>query len=177
MDTSHRSLLPFIVKKSEEFHIAEAHARVDMHGKKFDDALVYEYEYNYIKIFLECFCSCLFQGSTDNINFFDNIEWLGDQVDNHNQLLYFKDHIMPYLMDTAPEPMKESLRAMFDAITAAEKQTNLWWDDNGAAIANTKAFYKTIENSRSACTIPMDKIEKYVFYHFVKFFVHRDSIF
>jgi hypothetical protein len=167
--------------KSEAFHLKEAESRLDLQGNKLDEKVVYDYCYNYIAIFLK-----LFEENSPVETFFEGIKDLGDEEMNHNQLLYFKLHIMPYLIDGAPEEILPSLKAMDSAIQAAETQTNLWYEfdehrnyKSNEVTAKTERprFLETIEYSIDVCdaTISFEDVEKYVFYYFTTAFIESDS--
>lgn len=133
----------------ETFHEKEADARVDMAGTPLHEYLIEGYEYNYIREFLECF-------ETDKNGVFDSIVNLGNEAGNHNQLLYFCTHIMPYLIKDAPDHLHSYLVALADACETSYDQTEMWneWDDEDEITKDMEEivmYAEEIQGYKDAC--------------------------
>jgi hypothetical protein len=148
-----------LASKTESFHIKEEETRRDMGGEPLHEDLIYGYEYNYIREFLDCF-SCKHE-----LNFFDMLDRLGDEAGNHNQLLYFCKHIMPYLIKDAPEHLQRYFRVIKDACETAYRQTEMWneWDENRKVTPKTKevvVFSRFMDKVKDECKeAPWEEIQ------------------
>lgn len=147
-----------LVSKLDAFHEKEADTRVDMAGTPLREYLIEGYEYNYIREFLECF-------QTDMDGCFESLADMGNEAGNHNQLLYFCRHIMPYMMKDAPGPLQQYFRALKDVCDTAYNQTEMWneWDDEceiSQDMEEIVMYAQDIDQAKDTCAeAPWEEIE------------------
>lgn len=147
-----------LASQIEAFHEKEGDSRVDMGGTPLHDHLIEGYEYDYIREFIDCF-------NVDKDGFFTSIGDLGDEAGNHNQLLYFCKHIMPYLMKDSPGNLKDYFRAIDYACQAGHEQTEMWneWDEDVKITADTEeviAYVNRLEEAKDECAdAPWEDVE------------------
>ena len=147
-----------LTSQIEVFHKKEGELRADMCGKPLHEHLIDGYEYDYIREFLDCF-------NVDKDRFFASLSDLGNEAGNHNQLLYFREHIIPYLMKDSPGPLQRYFRAINYACEAAHEQTEMWneWDEDREVTQDMEeivVYANTIEEAKDECAeAPWEEIE------------------